>query len=120
MGLGGFDLLPAGARPGSELEVSLHWRALAATTANYVVSIQMLDSAGKLVAQQDSPPVGGDYPTSAWEVGSPVLDQHRLAIPAGVPPGTYLVQVVVYAAETLQRLQVGGADHLELARIVVE
>ena len=114
--LTGYDLAPA-ARPGETLAVGLHWQALAAPAADYVVSVQVLDEDGRLVAQHDSPPMEGNYPTSFWEPGETVLDDHHVPLPAGLRPGTYRVMVVVYAAQTGQRLRAGQDDQALLATL---
>lgn len=110
-------------RPGSELAVDLRWGAAAAPRGDYVVSVQMLDASGRMVAQHDAPPGGGDYPTSLWRANDVVEDRHRLAIPADVEPGTFTLMVVVYDQTNGARLPVldtkGAAarDHFPLATL---
>ncbi|MHB1415659.1 MAG: hypothetical protein ACYC1C_10425, partial [Chloroflexota bacterium] len=111
--LEGYDL-----EQGAGTAVTLHWLAQEKPGTDYVVSVQVLDSAGRLVAQDDAPPVGGEYPTSYWEAGERVLDRHVLAGPLA---GNTL-QVVVYGAADGKRLAVRDAagrevgDSLVLAR----
>jgi hypothetical protein len=99
------------AEPGSTIAVALHWIADAEVLADFTVSTQLLDSAGKLRAQHDSFPVEGTMPTSQWRVGEDVYDTVSLVVPADADPGSYRVSVVVYNPSTHQRLPVTGSDN---------
>ena len=120
LALVGYDLSPAQATVGGKVDITLHWQARANPDGDYAVSVQVLDEAGQLVAQHDSPPVGGNYPTSYWAAGETVLDQHPVALPKDAKPGAYLVVVVVYSQQTQQRLRVDGADSASLATLPVK
>ena len=93
-----------------EVEVGLHWRGLQAMADEYVVSVQLLDSAGRLVAQADSPPVGGLFPTIYWGQGEKVFERRRVEVPVGAGAGDYELAVILYNATTGQRLAVAGPD----------
>jgi hypothetical protein len=116
--LEGYDPGAAPARAGQTLAVDLYWQALAAPGRDYAVSLQLLDSSGRLVAQHDAPPVAGAYPTAHWQAGERVLDRHPLALPADLA-GEYRLQVVVYEQATGRRLQVAGADAAALGQLQV-
>ncbi|HEX5416264.1 MAG TPA: hypothetical protein VFZ25_11400, partial [Chloroflexota bacterium] len=122
---------PASARFGADLRLAaytlrpesggvrtmLYWVADHRLPRNYTISVQLLDAAGKLVAQQDSEPVGGRLPTSEWPVGEIIRDEHLVAL-KDVPAGAR-VAVVVYDHQTMQRLSVqagaaAGQDFLDL------
>ena len=66
----------------------------------------MLDETGSLVAQRDSQPRDGRYPTSVWDPGEVVDDQHWLTLLAGLPDGDYQVVVGLYSMESGERLPV--------------
>jgi hypothetical protein len=87
--------------------VTLRWRALQQPPADYQVFVHLLDDTGQLIAQHDSPPRLGLYPTSAWAVGEDVVDVHPIQL-----PDTYqgIVQpcVGLYALDSLERLPVTG------------
>lgn len=110
--LRGYDLGPGRARAGSPLALDLHWAALAETQDNLIVSVQVLDRQGRLVAQQDSPPVSGHFPTNYWEPGDVVVDPRVVDLPADLPEGDYTLYVIVYAHDTQARLPArwDGAD----------
>jgi hypothetical protein len=111
------------AKPGSTIAVTEHWVAEAAVPADFTLSIQLLDSTGKLISQHDSFPVEGTMPTSLWRVGEAVYDTVSLAIPSDATPGVDSVSVVVYSPSTLQRLLIGdlagSRDHVTVASVTV-
>ncbi len=86
---------------GGALHLVLYWRAEAPVETDYTVFVHLLDADGRLVAQGDSPPVAGHYPTSVWVPGVVVRDEHTLS--AG---GEALVRGVRFAVG-LYRLETG-------------
>lgn len=88
-----------------ELRLSLLWLAEAEIEADYTVFVQLTrDDA--ILAQDDSPPAGGYYPTSLWRVGDIVSDEHTLALPEPYDPDRHKLIIGFYQLETLRRLQV--------------
>ncbi len=80
------------------LDLTLVWQALANGQTDYVRFVHLIDTAagGAPLAQSDSPPRYGSYPTSQWTSGEVVLD--RLSLPlADVPPGSYQLVVGFYS-----------------------
>lgn len=118
--LDGYDLAQPLVQAGEPFEVRLHWRAVAQPPGDYVVSVQLLAPDGHMVAQHDSPPAEGDFPTSYWAAGEHVVDVHRLSLPEDLSSGQYAIQVVVYSAQGQKRLPVGGTDRLDLATLRVK
>lgn len=102
------DVAPQQAAPGATLQVRLMWQALAAPGRDYTVFVHLLDGDGKLVAQGDGPPAGGEFPTRIWEAGDQVRDEHMVRLPADARPGPYHVAVGLYTVEGLRRLPVAG------------
>lgn len=98
------------AAPGATLEVTLAWRALAPSAVPYNVSVQLLGSEGRPVAQHDGQPAGGARPTTGWVPGEIVVDTHRIVLPADLAPGTYRLVAAVYLPVSGRRLPVTGAD----------
>jgi 4-amino-4-deoxy-L-arabinose transferase-like glycosyltransferase len=89
---------------GSEIAVSLRWRALAPPDQDYTVFVHLLDQSGEILAQTDGQPLAGRYPTSLWRTGDTVQDVHLITIPANLPVGAYQLAIGIYRLETLQRL----------------
>lgn len=98
-----------GSTPGNQLTLNLEWRADAKPARDYTVFVHLEDAAGKVVKQQDNPPVDGDYPTRLWDSGERVIDTFTIPL-QGLPAGEYKVLVGLYDSETLERLPVTDAN----------
>mgnify|MGYP005855195543 CR=1 FL=1 len=89
---------------GRQVEISLIWQATGTVQADYTVFTHVYDGSGRLVAQSDGWPSGGNYPTSAWLPGEYVSDRRTILLP-GIPSAQpFTVKVGLYDAETLERL----------------
>ncbi len=105
---------------GSTLTVKLYWRALAAMTNDYTVFVHLVDAGGKTIAQQDDQPQRGAYPTSFWDVGETIADEHALVIPRDAPAGDYSIEIGVYRASDGARLPIrNGGDSLGLGVVTL-
>ena len=121
--LAGYRPADLAARPGTALAVTLDWRALKPVDRDYTVSLQLLDTQGKLVAQHDAMPVNNTLPTSSWRPGEMVTDEIDLPLPAELKPGSYQLIVVLYDHQTGQRLTARSgsqsSDHASVASVQV-
>jgi hypothetical protein len=121
---GSIELLGYGLRPaddttpiverGGGLRVRLYWRTQTAPGASYCVFTHLLTEDGRLVAQSDSIPVYGTFPTEQWQAGQYILDEHLMAIGADVSPGRYWLKIGLYSADNGERLAVRDAAGHEL------
>jgi hypothetical protein len=93
-------------RSGEPLEVTIYWRAVARPSRDYTVFLHLLDSNGRVVAQSDSQPVGGNFPTSFWQDGDVVVDRHTVQMPSDLRPGRYRLVGGMYDLSTMKRLAV--------------
>jgi 4-amino-4-deoxy-L-arabinose transferase-like glycosyltransferase len=103
----GYDRSPNSPRPGEALQVSLYWQALRPLETEYHSFIHLLDTKGRTVTQSDRQPGGVYYPTTLWQPGERLRDDHLLAIPADAPEGVYTLMAGMYALSgdgTLQPL----------------
>ena len=107
--LNGFDLAVAPAA----LDVVLHWQALDQPTQDYTVFNHLLDPNGNILAQHDSYPQQGQYPTSWWSPGEVVVDSYQLPLPESLPAGAYTLRLGLYEAQTGRRLPRSGAEPLD-------
>jgi len=101
------------------LSLVLYWRSLERMENDYTVFIHLLDAGGNIVAQGDSPPVQGHYPTTAWAVGEMVRDEHPLVGPPEAPARGVRFAVGWYSAQGYRLEAVtdlGAADHVDLPR----
>ncbi|MBV8085299.1 MAG: hypothetical protein JO247_10850 [Chloroflexi bacterium] len=101
--LDGYTITPRG--------ITLQWVCLAPVDVDYTIFVHVLDSSGNVIAQHDSGPLEGHYPTSLWDTGETITDSIELPIPSGEH-----LEVGLYAQPSGQRLTTPtGADHLDLA-----
>jgi hypothetical protein len=82
--------------------VRLHWRADASMNEDYTVFVHLLDSSGRYVVGADSQPAAGQAPTSTWQLGETIVDEHLLTV-APDSRATAL-EIGVYLLATGQRL----------------
>lgn len=92
-------------RPSGSLHLTLYWQALTAPATDYTVFAHVRNPAGETVAQKDSPPVGGAYPTSLWDAGEIIKDEVTVPL-ENVIGGKYDVVVGMYDFQTGLRLAV--------------
>jgi len=102
----GYDL----ATEGGQLALTVYWQALAEMETRYTVFVHLVDENGQILAQRDSAPRGGNYPTSLWMTGEIISETYTLPL----PEGQYRVRLGFYEPETGARLHYEGADGLTL------
>jgi len=119
--------LPAGDwHAGDIVPLSLFWRSTESLDADYAVFLHLLAADGRLVAQSDSPPGGGELPTSTWSPRETIIDRRGLLLPDDLAPGSYVLSMGLYLPSSGERLPVllpgNGApdDSLILGELVVE
>jgi hypothetical protein len=116
----GYQVAPAGVPPGGEVKVTLYWQPLAQTDQDYAVFVHLLSEVGTLVAQRDTYPGLGRYPTSAWEPGTVFADTYRVHVPeTAYAPDTGYVQVGLYLPDGPRLLTSDGRDVMRLAPVEV-
>ncbi|GAB4457896.1 MAG: hypothetical protein Fur0044_51240 [Anaerolineae bacterium] len=85
--------------------MKLYWRADTTPAADYTTFVHLRDAANENVAQKDSPPAGGRYPTSLWDTDEIISDELTLPL-VEIPPGRYTPVVGLYNLATGERLAV--------------
>ena len=90
---------------GETVPLRLYWRAAAAPDKQYTVFMHLLDQNGERIVGADAPPVGNYYPTSLWQAGDIIDDDHWLPLPADLAAGEYQVVVGLYDPVSGVRLQ---------------
>jgi hypothetical protein len=93
---------------GEFLVLTLYWQALEADEREHVIFAHLVGPDGRLIAQQDAPPLGGSYPASEWTSGELFLHRVTLGIPADAPPGEYDLLVGMYTYPDIERLTVAS------------
>lgn len=80
----GYDLSSDTVRPGDTLTVTVYWHALTRMSEDYAVFVHVRDRRGRIIAQHDSPPAGGNLATSLWSPGDALRDPIRLRLPSDI------------------------------------
>lgn len=104
----GHDLEAKRIKQGETIHLTLYWQPVAPISEPYTVFTHLIDSDGRLVAQQDNMPVDGTVPTTCWVPGEVVVDQYDIAVGPGVRPGRYRLQTGLYRLGTGERLPSEG------------
>lgn len=122
--LQGYTLAGRQLAPGDILQIALFWQTDASLDQRYKVFLHLLAENGQLVAQRDSEPGGALKPTTIWQPGETINDNHGLLIPPDLPPGSYTLILGLYdLADPNARLpihtQTGALDALPLETITI-
>ncbi len=100
----------AAAQPGDPIKVTLYWRALASMDQSYVEFVHLIDAQSIIVAQRDTWPGRGMYPTVLWQPNQVFADTLFLQLPdAAYAPNQVMLQVGLYDGEDA-RLSVTAAN----------
>jgi hypothetical protein len=92
----GYDLVPDVVSPGNEITLTLHWQTTQKLTIDYSSYVHIFSSDGQGVTQSDHQPGGVFYPSTYWQTGEILRDQHTLSIPIEAPAGVYRLRVGMY------------------------
>ena len=111
----GAAVMPEVVPPGGVVAVHLKWRTPSGSVgAQETVSVQVLDSAGELVAQSDR---------VLTPDGRETLATYAILLPETLDDGDFLVTIVVYDPNRLgapRRLTLDGADCVDIGKVHVE
>jgi hypothetical protein len=105
---------------GEPLPVELQWRSVGPIERDYVVTVQLINQQGQVIAQHDGIPAGGSRPTSGWSQGERIVDRHAIVVPYGTPPGEASLLAAAYDPATGERIPLGGSDQVGLGTISVQ
>ena len=94
---------------GDAIRLAFGWQATEELDSSLWVSLYLVDDESQVWATRQSEPCGGWCPTDAWEPAALVQDQHALLIPKGTPPGSYRLQVALYAPDEGRELVAAGS-----------
>jgi hypothetical protein len=116
----GYHVSAKTVQPGDELEVTLYWQALKRTRRNHVVFIHLLSEIGTMIAQRDTYPGLGRYPTTNWDSGVAFADTYQIHIPeTAYAPDEGYVQVGLYLPDNPRLVTDDGRDALRLVDIEI-
>ncbi|MBC8249466.1 MAG: DUF2142 domain-containing protein [Anaerolineales bacterium] len=97
--------------PGDALTVTLYWQSLAKMGKDYVVFVHLLDENDPILAQRNTFPGLGSFPTTLWQVGDAIADTYTLLLPETTyAPCLAQLEVGLYDFATGERLPVYGPE----------
>jgi hypothetical protein len=115
----GYDLQPTSIKSGDSITVTLHWQLTQPLTLNYSSYVHLVNRDDQGLTQSDHRPGGDYYPSSLWQVGEVLRDQHHLVIPANLPPGRYRLRAGLYY-QPRPGVIAGMGQGVDLGSIVVD
>ena len=110
----GYDA-PEHIAPGETLRVALYWHALQPVPLDYKIFVHLQASDGAVLAQDDSHPVQWAYPTTRWQPGEYVRDEHILTLDPSAPRADYVLSMGMYDPATNTRAVIHDAAGNEIA-----
>jgi len=115
----GGRLEPEAARPGDTVWVAIHWQVLQPFDRDYTVFVHLLDHLGQSLAEANSWPGLGAYPTRLWQPATTIADRYPVVIPHDVvAPALLRAEVGFFAPETGEGLPSRSADGRPASSIV--
>lgn len=113
----GWSLEPKELHAGTEMLLTVVWRAIQKPHARYTTFAHLESANGDKLAQDDHEPLNGIYPTTRWADEEMVRDTYRLHLPPAIPNGEYFLSVGWYDSLTQDRLNTSdGRDASELQK----
>jgi len=106
--LAGWGLDRKAVRPGGQALLTLYWRMLNPSPADYHVFIHVGEGAS--VGHQDGAPRCGEHPTYRWQQDEEVVDRYLLTIAPDAPEGSHPVRVGMYDVADGKRLSITNAQ----------
>lgn len=98
--LRGYELSQTTLRPGEPLDIDLYWEVTGQPPGNYLLFVHLVNDLGLMVAQRDTHPGLGNFPSSQWQRGDRFVDSIRIYLPETTyAPDTITVQIGLYAPD---------------------
>jgi hypothetical protein len=94
----GYDISETAVQPGGYLDLSLYWQVNAQPPGDYYLFVHLIDETGTIIAQRDTHPGLGRFPTSQWQPGDRFLDSIRIHLPETIyAPSEANLSIGLYA-----------------------
>ncbi len=112
----GQDHMPsASLAPGDTLDMVMQWRASHQPTADWALTVRLLDQDGENRAAMTGPLAGPRNLASRWTVGELARGEHSLLLPADLAPGSYQLQIAVHRPDEPKPAGWLGLGNVEVA-----
>jgi hypothetical protein len=116
----GYEVKPVSVRTGEVVDVTLYWQTIKSTERDYAVFVHLLSDEGTIIAQRDTYPGLGRYPTTVWRKSVAFADTYRLYIPdTAYAPDSGHVQVGMYLPGGARLTTPDGRDVIRIAPVRV-
>jgi hypothetical protein len=80
--LRGYDAGPSVVRPGEPIDLELYWEVTGRPPGDYLLFVHLIDTeTGAIIAQRDTHPGLGNFPSSRWQPGDRFVERVRLYLP---------------------------------------
>ncbi len=109
----GAEIDRSSVQPGDPIHVILYWHALQSIDQAYIEFVHLIDRDGIIVAQRDTWPGRGMFPTVLWQAGDTFADSFTLDVPeAAFAPNDAKIQVGLFADDgtRLHALDASGSE----------
>lgn len=107
--------------PGDAIALDLVWQATAKPAADYTVFVHLRRAdSGEQINANDSAPLNGAAPTSAWQPGQIITDTRGIEVPPNAAAGRYQIILGLYRYPSFERLAVDGGSGTEYVLREVE
>ena len=104
LALSGYDLLTPRVEYGKTMDLSLYWQTRRSLTEDVGLTISLKDDRGLIWASEGHRLSGHYLPPERWPTGRTVRGDCPVAIPVGVPPGHYSIELNVHYGDSLREL----------------
>lgn len=123
--LRGYAVAPTAVSPGGYIDIKLYWEVNGRPPGNFLLFIHLQDDVG-MVAQRDTHPGLGNFPSSLWQPGDRFVESIRLYLPeTAYAPAQATLSMGLYAPVEGYRLGITAADGtglgdaFELAQVAI-
>ncbi len=79
--LRGYAFSPQVIHPGEPIHIELYWEVTGKPPGDYLLFVHLLDENGVMIAQRDTHPGLGNFPSSQWEPGDRFVESLDLYLP---------------------------------------
>jgi len=100
----GYALPQTRVAPGSELRLTIYWRARERMGEDFSMYIRLFDAQDRIIARWDAFPGGGLYPTRVWQPGEIIEDRYRIPIPLDAKAGGGRIEAGLFRRVPLETL----------------
>jgi hypothetical protein len=108
--LRGYRFAPETVRAGEPLDIDLYWEVTGRPPGDFLLFVHLRNEIG-MVAQRDTHPGLGHFPSRLWQPGDRFVESIRLYVPeTAYTPAAATLSVGFYAADEGYRLGITGPD----------